>query len=95
MKNAGEILIRARITEKSAREADRAKGKVYTFEIAKRANKAEVAHAVKTLFGVTPKKVAVINIPRKKVISRGKPGMTAGYRKAMVYLTGDEKIEFA
>jgi large subunit ribosomal protein L23 len=95
MKNVGEILIRARITEKSARDADRTKGKVYTFEVGPCANKSEIAKAVKTLYSVTPKKVAVINIPRKKVVSRGKIGMTKGYRKAMVYLSGEEKIEFA
>jgi large subunit ribosomal protein L23 len=94
-KNAGEILIRARVTEKSAREADRGKGRVYTFDVARHANKAEIAEAVKTVYGVTPRKVSVVNVPRKRIISRGKPGVTAGHRKAMVYLKGDDKIEFA
>ena len=95
MKSAAEILIRARVTEKSARDSERTSGRVYTFEVAKKANKAEIAIAVKSLYGVTADKVRVINIPRKKVVSRGKPGMVAGFRKAMVYLKGDDKIEFA
>jgi large subunit ribosomal protein L23 len=95
MKTAGEILIRTRVTEKSARDAEREKGKVFTFEVARNANKSEIAKAIKSVYGVTPKKVHVANILPKKVVSRGRPGMTAGYRKAMVYLGKDDKIEFA
>jgi large subunit ribosomal protein L23 len=84
------ILIRPRITEKATIKSENS---VYTFEIAKSANKKEVAKAVKEIYKVTPVKVATVNIPQKRVIVRGKRGSKASYKKAYVYLAKGQKLE--
>ena len=59
MKTAYDIIKRPIITEQSMAEtAD----KKYTFEVAKDANKIEIAKAVEEIFGV---KVAKVNTPRQ------------------------------
>ena len=87
------VLKRPRITEKATMLAERNDMKAYTFEIDARANKPEVVAAVKKLFGVTPRKVAITNNPRKAVIVRGKAGFKGGVKKAVVYLKKGDKIE--
>lgn len=89
-----EIIIkRPRITEKSGLQAENAG--VYTFEVTAMANKKNVAKAVKDLYKVNPVKVNIINLPAKKIFSRGKMGRKSGVKKAVVYLKKGEKIEFA
>ena len=85
---AQDIVIRPIVTEKSMMGiAD----KKYTFEVAKAANKIEIAKAVEELFKV---KVAKVNT----VSMRGKlrrQGNTKSWKKAYVTLTADSKpIEF-
>lgn len=89
------VLKRPRITEKSTMLAEKADAKAYTFEIDPAANKAEVAKAVKKLFGVTPVKIAITKNPRKSVFIRGKAGFKGGVKKAVVYLKAGDKIEIA
>jgi len=86
------ILINPRITEKAAIIAE--EGNIYTFNVHPDANKKEVAKAIETIYKVKPVKVNIGQIKRKKVISRGKVGMKAGGKKAMVYLKEGDKIEF-
>ena len=90
-----QIILTPHITEKSAVRAEDSKHPVYTFRIAKTANKDQVARAVKTLFKVDAVKVTVVNIPAKAVMSRNKPGVKSGYKKAMVFLKAGDKIAFA
>ncbi|MFA6006433.1 MAG: 50S ribosomal protein L23 [Candidatus Paceibacterota bacterium] len=89
------VLRRPRITEKATMLAERVDTPTYTFEIDARANKAEVVNAVKKLFGVTPKKVAITTNPRKAVVVRGKAGFKGGVKKAVIYLKKGDKIEIA
>lgn len=93
--NSSSVILTPHVTEKSAYRAEDSKHPVYTFKVAQNANKDQVARAIKTLFKVDAVKVAMVRIPSKKVISRGKVGTKTGYKKAMVYLKAGEKIAFA
>lgn len=93
--NSSSVILTPHVTEKSAHRAEDSKHPVYTFKVAQKANKDQVARAVKALFKVDAVKVAIVRIPSKKVISRGKVGTKSGYKKAMVYLKAGEKIAFA
>ena len=85
------IIKNPRITEKASFGAEQ---NVYTFDITSSANKTEIKKAIFTLFKVKPLKVNVLNIPRKKIMSKGKAGVRGGGRKAFVYLKKGDKIEF-
>lgn len=89
---SGSAILKPRITEKSGDMSQ--KSNAYTFEINYSASKNEVAKAVKSLYKVTPIRINVINLPRKRVFSRGKKGWSGGVKKAVVYLKKDDKIEF-
>lgn len=85
------VLLRPHITEKASMLAEK---NVYVFEVRPRANKHEVISAIKSVYNVTPTRVHIVNLPAKKVFSRGKKGMRSGLKKAMVYLKHGDKIEF-
>jgi large subunit ribosomal protein L23 len=89
--NISSVLLRPRVTEKASVLAEK---NTYVFEINPRANKQDVAAAVTYAYKVTPQKVRIVNLPRKRVFSRGKLGMQSGVKKAFVYLKQGDKIEF-
>ena len=93
MKTAQDIVIRPIITERSM--GGIAAGK-YTFEVAKDANKIEIAKAVEEIFGVKVAKVNTLNMQGKeKRTGRYPAGRRPSWKKAMVTLTEDSKtIEF-
>lgn len=69
--------------------------KKYTFQVAKDANKIEIAKAVVELFGVKVAKVNTINVNGKYRRQGIKGGYTPDWKKAIVTLTEDSKsIEF-
>ncbi|MEE0060016.1 MAG: 50S ribosomal protein L23 [Acutalibacteraceae bacterium] len=89
---AHDIVIRPIVTEKSMMGiAD----KKYTFEVAKAANKIEIAKAVEELFKVKVAKVNTVSM-RGKLRRQGRyEGYTKSWKKAYVTLTADSKpIEF-
>lgn len=86
------LLRGARITEKAAIGAERG---AYTFNVADNANKNEIKKAIKLVYGVTPERVAIIQIKEKKVVRRGIKGTKKGGKKAVVYLKKGEKITIA
>lgn len=89
---AQDIIIRPVITEKSMMGTAMKK---YTFEVAKNANKIEIAKAVEELFGVKVSKVNTINV-RGHLRRQGRTqGYTPSWKKAVVTITEDSKnIEF-
>lgn len=94
-----ELIIKnPRITEKSGLQAEKANGPegagVYTFEVMAKANKKSIAKAVLEIYKVKAVKVNIVNLPAKKVFSRGKTGRKASVKKAIVYLKKGDKIEF-
>ena len=69
---------------------------VYVFAVPPAATKYEVAAAIEKLYGVTPRKIRMVNLPAKKVSMRTRRGVGTRARrhKAYVYLKKGETIEF-
>ncbi len=93
MKTAYDIIKRPIITEQSMESAG---FKKYTFEVARDANKIEIARAVEEIFDVKVAKVNTLNMHGKeKRVGRYPAGRRPAWKKAMVTLTDDSKsIEF-
>jgi large subunit ribosomal protein L23 len=89
-----QILLENRVTEKAATLS--ANLNQYTFEVAPRANRKEVARAVEKVFNVTVTKVNIL-IKKPKVKTdrsrKGRPGSKGGHKKAIVSLKEGDKIE--
>lgn len=81
----------ARMTEKAALGAEKG---TYTFNVDVKANKSELKKAIKFVYGVTPKKIAITQITAKTVVRRGKIGTKKRGKKAVVYLKKGDKIVF-
>lgn len=93
-KHTAHILISPRITEKGAYLAENG---VYVFNIAKNANKKEVADAIREVFKVTPRMIRVSSVKGKEVYTRGtnRWGRTSTGKKAYVYLKKGDTLEIA
>ena len=89
---AQDIVIKPIITEKSMGALAENK---YTFEVAKNANKIEIAKAVEELFGVQVASVSTMNCKgRAKRVGMNR-GFTPDWKKAVVTLKeGSKTIEF-
>jgi large subunit ribosomal protein L23 len=83
-------IVRPHVTEKAAVLAEKG---TYVFEVSRDTNKIEIKKAIATLYGVTPVRVNIINLPRTRVFLRGKEGVKSGVRKALVTLAKGDKIE--
>lgn len=91
--NASRVILRPRVTEKGTDLA--AENNAYAFEVDPRATKQQVAEGVRELYGVTPARVRMVRIPKKRTRSRrGQVGITGGGKKAYVYLKKGDSIEF-
>lgn len=89
---AQDIIIRPIITEKSMNGNAM---KMYTFEVAKNANKIEIKKAVEELFCVKVAKVNTLNVKGHLRRQGRTKGYTSDWKKAYVTLTEDSKaIEF-
>ena len=89
MKDYTDIIYSPVITEKSALKMQN--DNVYTFKVAKSAT--QIKKAIEKAFGVSVKSVNTLNTkPKKKRVGRY-TGMTKTYKKAIVTLDGDSKIE--
>ena len=87
--SAYDIIKRPIISEQSMSEID---NKKYVFEVAKDANKIEIAKAVEEIFGVKVAKVNTLNMQGKeKRQGRWPAGRRPSWKKAMVTLTPDSK----
>jgi large subunit ribosomal protein L23 len=87
---AYRILIKPLITEKATNLAAENK---YAFVISGKANKIEVAKAIKAVYGIKPIKINIVNVLGKKV-RRGKiSGTRNNWRKAIVTLPKGETIK--
>ena len=89
-KDPREVIIRPVITEHSY---DMMAANCYTFEVAKDANKIEIAQAVEAIFNVKVVKVNTLNVKAKPKRMRYQQGFTRTWKKAMVTLKEGDKIE--
>ena len=91
MKSAYDIVKAPILTEKSY---DYIAHRVYTFEVAKTANKIEIAKAVEELFDVKVVKVNTMNVKAKPKRYRYQTkGYTKTWKKAMVTVAEGQSIE--
>jgi len=88
------VLKSPRITEKASMQQGTG---IYTFDVASNATKTQIIAAVRAIYKVTPKKVAIVQVPEKKKRSMrtGRVGIKQGGKKAYVYLKSGETITIA
>ena len=89
-KDPRDVIIRPVITEHSY---DAMENNVYTFEVAKDANKVEIRQAIEAIFNVKVVKVNTLNVKSKPKRVRYQEGRTRTWKKAMVTLAEGETIE--
>ena len=89
-KDPREVIIRPVITEHSY---DMMESGCYTFEVAKDANKIEIAQAIEAIFKVKVVKVNTLNVKAKPKRMRYQKGFTRTWKKAMVTLKAGDTIE--
>ncbi|MGB2661860.1 MAG: 50S ribosomal protein L23 [Candidatus Omnitrophota bacterium] len=65
----------------------------YLFKVAKAANKNEIKESVEDIYKVKVKDVNVMNVKGKKRRVRFREGKTSSWKKAIVTLRPDNKIE--
>jgi len=85
------IVIRPLVTEQSMHLA----GKIgaYSFVVNKQANKVQIKRAIENLYGVNVDRVRTMN-RQGKWRRRGRSfGKTASWKKAVVYLKGEDHID--
>jgi large subunit ribosomal protein L23 len=86
-----DVIIRPLITEQGVHFAN-VKG-AYSFEVNKKANKNQIKNAVEKIYGVKVQKVRTANW-RGKYRRKGRNfGMTASWKKAVVFLEPDYHID--
>ncbi|MGA2230131.1 MAG: 50S ribosomal protein L23 [Tepidisphaeraceae bacterium] len=85
------VIIRPLITEKSTHlQATR---NCYAFEVHREANKMQIRNAVERLYNVQVADVRTMNRKGKPRRSRYKMAKTSEWKRAMVVLAGDARIE--
>ena len=87
-----QVLIRPLVTEKGVHKSSRQNA--YTFEISKLATKEDVRRAVEKLFDVKVLKVATQNRKGKPKRTRFRASRTGDWKKAIVTLDPEHRIEF-
>ncbi|MFH1394934.1 MAG: 50S ribosomal protein L23 [Candidatus Omnitrophota bacterium] len=90
MKTAHDIIKNMIRTEKGT---DLLVQNKYFFKVDKRANKIEIKKAVEDIYNVKVDYVHVINVKGKKKRVRFHEGMTSSWKKAIVTLKPDNRIE--
>ena len=90
-KTAQDIILKPIITEDSMERLPEGK---YTFEVAKDANKIEIAKAIEEIFDVKVAKVNTISVKGKEKRMGRFTGFRPDWKKAIVTLEGDKTIEF-
>ncbi|MDR3072607.1 MAG: 50S ribosomal protein L23 [Clostridiales Family XIII bacterium] len=92
MKTPYDVIIKPIISEKSMMDAE---NKKYTFKVAVGSNKTEVKLAVEEIFGVSVKKVNIMNYKGKLKRVGRQIGRRSSWKKAIVTLAeGSKEIEF-
>jgi len=87
-----QIIVRPLVTEKGMHRSTRCNA--YAFEVNKLATKADVRRAVEDLFSVTVLKVHVQNRKGKPRRTRFRQGHTKDWKKAVVTLDPEHRIDF-
>ena len=87
-----QVIVKPLVTEKGMHKSTR--NNAYAFEINRLATKEDVKKAVETLFEVKVLKVATQNRKGKVRRTRFRLGMTKDWKKAIVTLDAEHRINF-
>jgi len=87
---AYRVLGAPHVTEKATALTEENK---YVFKVLPRTNKIEIKKAVEDLYGVDVIKVRIINVPRRQRRLGRQKGWRKGYKKAIVEIRKEQKIE--
>lgn len=87
-----QVIVKPLVTEKGMHKSTR--NNAYAFEINRLATKEDVKRAVESLFEVKVVKVATQNRKGKARRTRFRLGMTKDWKKAIVTLDGESRINF-
>jgi large subunit ribosomal protein L23 len=87
-----QIILRPLVTEKGMHRSTRQNA--YAFEVNKLANKADIRRAVEDLFNVKVQKVYIQNRKGKPRRSRFRTVLTGSWKKAIVKLHAEHRIDF-
>ena len=87
-----QVILRPLVTEKNMHRSTR--NNQYAFEINPRATKDDVRRAVEDLFNVKVEKVRTQNRRGKQRRHRFKLGQTKAWKKAIVTLNAEHRIDF-
>jgi large subunit ribosomal protein L23 len=89
---AYQVLLRPLVTEKGTHRSTR--NNQYAFEVDPRATKYDIRHAVEDLFNVKVEKVCTQSRRGKPRKHRFKGGQTKSWKKAIVTLHEENRIDF-
>jgi large subunit ribosomal protein L23 len=89
---AHQIILKPLVTEKGTHQSTR--HNAYTFRVNPQADKHQIQDAIEQLFNVRVLKVRTSNRLGKHRRFRGKPGLTSAWKKAVVTLHEDDRLEF-
>lgn len=87
-----QVILRPLVTEKGVHRAGR--HNQYAFEIHPLATKTDVRHAVEELFNVVVEKVCTQTRKGKTRRFRHRAGVTSGWKRAIVKLNSEHRIDF-
>jgi large subunit ribosomal protein L23 len=87
-----QVILRPMVTEKGTHQSTRYNS--YTFMVNPLATKTQIQHAVEELFGVRVEAVRTMNRMGKKTRFRQTEGQQARWKKAIVTLNTEDRIEF-
>jgi large subunit ribosomal protein L23 len=95
MRSKYEVILKPVITEKSYQHSE--KGNIYTFKVHPDANKTQIRHAIEEIFKAKRAKVlnvATFNVKgRRRGRVKGKRGMSAQWKKALVTIDRETKLD--
>ena len=89
MKDFTDVILAPVVTEKAAKNAEK---NVYTFKVAKSANKTQIKDAFEKAFSVKVLNVNTLNTKAKAKRVGRYTGTTKTYKKAIITLKDGEKI---
>ena len=89
-----QVILRPMITEKGTHQSTHAHHNAYTFKVCRHANKTQIKEAVQELFGVRVEAVRTQQHTGKKRRYRFRIGRLTNWKKAIVKLHPEDKIEF-
>ena len=89
--NLARVIVQPLVTEKAAQRAGAGE---YTFVVRMDATRVDVRAAVKAMYGVLPTRVNIQRVRGKVVRFGGREGMRSTWKKAIVTLHAEDRIEF-